>query len=137
MVTWLAPASPMAEAIVDAANCVVTQGSRANEALRGFYDAYVLLSPPAIDALEAEVSARLRAIEAPVLVLFGTDDPASPPSFGHAWRRALPKCFLMFVYGAGANMAHDRPEAVKLLISDFLLRRDNFLVRNQDDQLHL
>jgi pimeloyl-ACP methyl ester carboxylesterase len=121
---------------------VLAQGARANAALRaclgapGGIDAVVLVSPPSVDALDADVVGRLREVDAPVLALFGTEDLVSPPGFGAGWRRALGKCTVIFVFGAGADMGNERPEAVATLVADFLARRENFLVRTEDDRLH-
>ncbi len=151
---WLAPRTKLAErlaatihlreegSIGPAATAVLAAGARASEALRaalaapGAVKSIVLISPPAIDALDADILARLRDIETPVLALFGTDDAASPPDFGHAWRRGLPKCFVTFVYGAGADMANERPEAVASIAVDFLARGEGFLVKATDDKLY-
>jgi hypothetical protein len=42
----------------------------------------------------------------------------------------------MFVYGAGGDMGDERPEAVAMMVADFFERRENFLVRTEDDRLH-
>jgi pimeloyl-ACP methyl ester carboxylesterase len=124
-----------------AATCVYARGAQASPALRGAlaspgkFSAIVLVSPPSIDKLDADVAARLREIATPVLALFGTDDEASPPEFGHAWRRGLPKCFVTFVYGADGDMANERPEAVASLVADFLARGEGFLVKDRDERL--
>lgn len=153
-VLWFAPRSKAAERLAarfhvrmtdgvgPAGTRIVAAGARASEALRaalaspGAYSAIALMSPPALDRLDADVAARLREIDCPVLALFGTDDGQSPPSFGHDWRRGLPKCFQTFVFGAGANMADERPDAVAAIISDFLTRGEGFLVKATDDRLH-
>ena len=119
-----------------AARAVLAQGARANEALRaalaGGVSAVVLMSPPAVEALDEDIKSRLRDIAAPILALFGTEDSSSPVEFGHAWRRALPKCFQTFVFDAGADMANERPAAVASLVAEFLTLGEGFLVNHGD-----
>ena len=91
--------------------------------------AIVLIAPSPLTALDPAIQARLRKLDTPVLLLFGTEDTTSPPSLGSAWRRALPKPFVMFVYGATSAMADERPDSVADIIEDFLQRTDNFIVR--------
>jgi len=153
-VLWLAPKSRLAERLAGPfevvaerpaggiAGCVLAAGDRAGEALRAALAdpdriaAVVLLAPPAVAALEPDLAAHLHEIETPVLALFGTEDTASPPAFGHDWRRALPKGFQTFVYGAGADMANERPDAVATLVTDFFGRGDRFIVKVTDGKLY-
>ena len=153
-VLWFAPRSKITErldarfhlreegSIGPAANRALAAGALASAALRaalahpGAIGAVVLISPPAVERLDADVAARLREIETPVLALFGMDDKASPPDLGAAWRRALPKCFQTFVFDAGADMANERPEAVAALVADFLARGEGFLVKTADERLY-
>jgi pimeloyl-ACP methyl ester carboxylesterase len=153
-ILWLAPNSKLAEKLgaefriseesrpQAPANCILAAGARANDALRTALaspdgvGAIVLLSPPALDALEADVAGRLREVEIPILTLFGTNDPASPPETGHAWRRGLLTCFQFFVYGAGADLANERPDAVAMLVTDFFRRGERFLVKTTDGKLY-
>jgi pimeloyl-ACP methyl ester carboxylesterase len=153
-VLWLAPRSKAGAllgarfhlreegSIGPAASCVVAVGARASEALRAAlaaankFTAIALVSPPSVELLDRDVVGRLREIETPILVLFGTDDAASPPEVAHGWRRGLAKCFPTFVYRAGADMANERPEAVASILVDFLSRGEGFLVRDVDDRLY-
>jgi pimeloyl-ACP methyl ester carboxylesterase len=153
-ILWLAPPSKLAERLATAfrfreeaqpgapPNGILAAGPRAGEALRaalaapGGLGAIVLLSPPPLAVLDADIAGRLREIETPVLALFGTDDPAAPPEAGHAWRRGLPTCFQFFIYGAGADMANERPDAVAMLVADFFRRGDRFLVKTTDGKLY-
>ena len=118
---------------------VLASGERANDALRaalgGKVSAVALISPPAVEALDADVRERLREVAVPLLALFGMDDARSPIEFGHAWRRALPKGFQSFVYGAGDDMANERPDAVATLVAEFLKLGEGFLVNHDDGRL--
>ena len=147
---WLAPPSAARDLLArtfdmdaaeDAPPFIVAAGARASEALQRALDthkvsAIALIAPPALGQMEPAAMERLQQIETPVLVLFGTGDDASPPDFAHDWRRGLPKCFPMFVYAAGADMANERPAAIASIIADFLKRGEGFLVQQGDGRLH-
>ena len=60
----------------------------------------------------------------------------SAPELTTAWRRALPKCHLYFVYDTDARPDEERPEAVAAVVADFLRRKDGFLVRAEDGRVH-
>jgi pimeloyl-ACP methyl ester carboxylesterase len=87
---------------------------------------------PADEALVA----RLATLQAPLLALFGTKDTLAPPEAGRHYRDRLASCNVVFVYDAGHAMADERPEAVGELVTDFLHRRDLFLVRQESDLLY-
>jgi pimeloyl-ACP methyl ester carboxylesterase len=70
------------------------------------------------------------------LVLFGADDQRfSSQSIG-ACRKKLPNCHAVMVYGAGAEVESDRPEAVAAFVSDFLKRKENFLVQMRSSVIY-
>jgi pimeloyl-ACP methyl ester carboxylesterase len=79
---------------------------------------------------------KLAELQVPVLALFGTEDILIPPEIGKYYREILPNCFLMMVYDAAHAIDADRPEAVTELIQDFVVRRDDFIVRETDDIIH-
>jgi 4,5:9,10-diseco-3-hydroxy-5,9,17-trioxoandrosta-1(10),2-diene-4-oate hydrolase len=91
-----------------------------------------LLGPPRDAAFEA----RLAALPMPVLVLFGTADPVTPPAGAHLYREALPNCHIMMVYDAAHAIDGDRPEAASAVIDDFLRRHEQFLVKNSSSLIH-
>ena len=147
---WLGPASAARnllarsfdmEAPAGATQFIVAAGARASDALQQACDAksvtaIALIAPPALSELEPAALAQGQTIETPVLALFGTGDDASPPHYAHDWRRGLPKCFPMFVYAAGADMANERPAAIASIIAEFLKRGEGFLVQQADGRLH-
>jgi pimeloyl-ACP methyl ester carboxylesterase len=103
----------------------------------------VLLAPTLINAqgqaaspADAALVARLATLQSPLLVLLGTRDTIAPPEAGRHYRERLASCNVVFVYDAGHAMADERPEAVGELVTDFLHRRDLFLVRQQSDLLY-
>jgi len=132
---------PLVDAPAGGATHILAEGEAANDALRialaapEAIAAIVLLAPPAIGVLAADVRARLRDLATPVLALFGTEDAASPPAFGHDWRRGLAKGFVTFVYGATSAMARERPDAVAMLAGEFFSRGEGFLVRQAEGKL--
>ena len=91
-----------------------------------------LLGPPRDPAFEA----RLAELNMPVLVLYGTNDPVTPPAGGKLFRAALPNCHLVMVYDAAHAIDGDRPEAAAALIDDFLNRHEQFLVKNTSNLIH-
>ncbi|MGH7088851.1 MAG: alpha/beta fold hydrolase [Stellaceae bacterium] len=78
---------------------------------------------------------RMADIEAPVLALFGTEDPLAPPEWGDRYRARLAACNLMFVYDAAHLVDFDRPEAVAFIAGEFLDRKDQFLVSREDGRI--
>jgi len=102
--------------------------------------AVVLLAPPAIHATERsdgddEFETSLSSLETPVLVMIGTYDPDASSAGARIYREKLRNFHLVMVYGAGAAMDSDRPEAVAALVDDFLARGGSFIVRNRSGML--
>jgi pimeloyl-ACP methyl ester carboxylesterase len=79
----------------------------------------VLASPGAIPA--EPPSSRT-----PKAVLIGTNDPGQPRDAVSAWRRALPPCNVVLVYGAGTDVTADRPQAFAEAAGDFFDRQGRF-----------
>jgi pimeloyl-ACP methyl ester carboxylesterase len=77
---------------------------------------------------EEELLARIHEIQAPTLVLFGTDDRTIPPETGRLYKERLSDCSFALVYQAGHIIRRDRPDAFTRLVSDFLERGPAFLV---------
>lgn len=100
--------------------------------------ALVLLAPQALDehgaAQDAALTAQLPNIKAQTLVVFGTRDEAAPPDHATRYKRALPSCHIMLVYDA-ADPECERADAVFEAVSDFLARREGFLVNNLDGKI--
>lgn len=114
---------------------ILAQGDDAEAALQaaqaGEVLSVVLIAPPPAAALDAS----LHGLEIPVLVLLGSDMPEAMEMAGD-WRRATPKAFVTFVFGAGSGLAAERPQAVATLVADFLTRGENFLVKITEDRLY-
>jgi pimeloyl-ACP methyl ester carboxylesterase len=76
----------------------------------------------------AETEARLSELRVPTLVVFGTLDAVVPAAMGRVYREKMPNCHYVLVYDAGHEVGADRPEAFVSLVSDFLERREAFIV---------
>ena len=85
--------------------------------------------PGAPDALpglpEAETLGRLAV---PLLAVFGMDDPLAASGTPARLREWAPNCHICFVYAAGHNIEVDRPAALAKVVSDYLERRETFVV---------
>ena len=77
---------------------------------------------------DVELERRMADMPVPTLVLFGTADVMIPAEMGRAYREKMPNCHYMLVYDAGHGLDADRPEAFASLVSDFLERREAFVV---------
>jgi pimeloyl-ACP methyl ester carboxylesterase len=67
----------------------------------------------------ADAGARLGALEAPALVVWGMRDPYIPARFGREYAAALPRAQLVELADAGHWPWLDRPDAIEL-VADFL-----------------
>lgn len=98
-------------------------------------DVLVLVSPtairPAAGDATAELEARLPDVQCPTLVVFGQEDRSVWPDAASIYRERIPNCNLAFVYAAGHNIAAERPQALVNLVSDYLERRETFIVQNR------
>jgi pimeloyl-ACP methyl ester carboxylesterase len=77
---------------------------------------------------DPELEGRFSEMKMPTLVLFGTKDRMIPPEMGRIYREKLPNCHFVLVYDAGHAIDADRPEAFTSVVSDFLERREQFIV---------
>lgn len=91
-----------------------------------------LMAPPR----DAELEARMRALEVPTLVLFGTLDRVIPNTMGRIYKELLPSCQFSLVYDAGHVIAAERPEAFAEIVGDFLDRHEAFAISRTETVLH-
>ena len=104
-------------------------------------EALVLLSPIAIlptgdssaagnqDAnQDAQVEARLEEIACATLAMFGVNDRMVAPEAARVYRERIPNSNISLVYDAGHALLSDRPEAVIGAVTDFVERRETFIV---------
>jgi pimeloyl-ACP methyl ester carboxylesterase len=87
-------------------------------------------------ARDPDLEARMRNLQTPTLVLFGTFDAMIPPDFGHLYKQLIPGCYLVFVYGAGHAIGTERPLAFVEVVGDFLDRRDAFVISRVPTIIH-
>lgn len=105
-------------------------------------DVLVLVSPTAIrpsgdaNADAAELETRLPDVQCPTLVVFGQEDRSVQPDAAGIYRERVPNCNVAFVYAAGHNIAADRPQALVNLVSDYLERRETFIVQNRTNVIN-
>ena len=78
----------------------------------------------------------LRGLGMPVLVLFGTRDAMIPPATGRVYVELIAHAHLVFVYDAGHGISTDRPEAFAEVVTDFLERRDAFVISRSATVIH-
>jgi pimeloyl-ACP methyl ester carboxylesterase len=76
----------------------------------------------------SETEVRLGGLSVPTLVVFGTQDAVVPAAMGRVYREKMPNCSYVLVYDAGHEVGAERPEAFSSLVSDFLKRREAFIV---------
>ena len=84
----------------------------------------------------AAVEVQLAGLNVPTLVVFGTKDGVISPELGRVYREKMPNCNYVLVFDAGHEVAADRPEAFVSLVSDFLERREAFIVSQTSSLLH-
>jgi len=102
-------------------------------------DALVLISPAFVlseqsDAgndlfTDPELVGRLSELQAPVLLLVGTEDQAIPRETGRTYVERIPHCYYVLVYDAGRAIEVERPDALFAVVRDFLERRETFIVK--------
>ena len=108
-------------------------------------DVLVLISPTAIRPAgddgdggdgTAELEVRLPDVQCPTLVVFGQEDRSVMPEAASIYRERIPNCNVAFVYAAGHDIAADRPQALVNLVSDYLERRETFIVQNRTNVIN-
>lgn len=78
-----------------------------------------------------DAAALLSQLQCPTLAIFGQEDRIVPPETARRWRELAPNCNICFVYDAGHAVGIDRPDALISVVSDFVRRRETFIVENR------
>ena len=78
-----------------------------------------------------DAAALLPQLQCPTLAIFGQEDRIVPPETARRWRELAPNCNICFVYDAGHAVGIDRPDALIAVVSDFVRRRETFIVENR------
>ena len=76
-------------------------------------------------------------LRTPKAVLIGSQDAAQPRDALSSYRRALVRCSTVLVYGAGADIPADRPDAFADVAGDFLDRQERFALATESVALKL
>ena len=85
---------------------------------------------------DVDLETRLPALAVPTLVLFGTLDRVISPDMGRFYKELMPNCHLVFVYDAGHAISSDRPEAFAEVVSDFIERREAFVISRTETVIY-
>ena len=85
---------------------------------------------------DADLERRLPDLAVPTLVLFGTRDRVIPPEMGRFYKEMMPNAHLVLVYDAGHAIGAERPEAVAEVVTDFLERREAFVISRSNTVIH-
>jgi pimeloyl-ACP methyl ester carboxylesterase len=73
----------------------------------------------------------LAGLRCATLAVFGQEDRLVSPEAGRLYRERAPNCSVCFVYDAGHAIPLERPQALLNLATDFLERRETFVVENR------
>ncbi len=94
-----------------------------------------LISPSSVRPTNADAASdlesRLGEVQCPTLVVFGQEDQSVRRDAASIYRERVPNCSIAFVYDAGHDIAAERPQALVNLVSDYLERRETFIVQNR------
>jgi pimeloyl-ACP methyl ester carboxylesterase len=85
---------------------------------------------------DRDLETQLARLQVPTLVVFGTRDRMIPPEMGHFYKELIPNCHLVFVYDAGHAIGAERPEAFAEVVTDFVERREAFVVSQTPTVIH-
>ena len=78
----------------------------------------------------------LPQIQCPTLAVFGGNDRLASPQGPPRYKELIPNCTLAYVYDAGHAVAADRPHALLQLVTDFLRRRETFIVSDHSQVIN-
>jgi pimeloyl-ACP methyl ester carboxylesterase len=95
----------------------------------------ILVSPPLAALQQPQLSAKLREIKTPTLVLVGTRDRSGAREAGHLCREQILACYLVLVYDAGPEIAVDRRDACLSPIREFLEQGEGFIVSHESQMI--
>lgn len=80
---------------------------------------------------DSDAANRLGEIQCPTLVVFGLEDKIVAKESASVYREKIPNCNVSIVYDSGHAIVADRPEALASVVSDFVERRETFIVGRQ------
>jgi len=85
---------------------------------------------------DPELERRLADLQVATLVLVGTNDEILLPETGQRYVEQIPNCYYVLVYDAGHAIETDRPDALCTVVSDFVERRDAFIVEDKSTTIN-
>ncbi len=88
-----------------------------------------LLTRPNAAGADAELTDQIAQIQCPTLAVFGQEDPLAASA--SVYRERIPNCNIAFVYDSGHDIPAERPQALLNLVTDYLERRETFIVQNR------
>jgi len=77
---------------------------------------------------DTEAESKLGEIQCATLVVFGLEDKMVSPKAAGIYRERIPNSNIAIVYDAGHVIVAERPEALINLVSDYVERRETFIV---------
>jgi pimeloyl-ACP methyl ester carboxylesterase len=96
-------------------------------------DRLILLAPTKLSADGGSLD--FNRVSAATLVLVGTRDRSGALEAGRLCRERIQSCHLSFVYGAGHEMASERPEAFLDAIGQFLKEGEQFIIFHESQEI--
>jgi 4,5:9,10-diseco-3-hydroxy-5,9,17-trioxoandrosta-1(10),2-diene-4-oate hydrolase len=87
-------------------------------------------------ARDGDLEARMKTLDVPTLVAWGTLDRMIAPETARLYKELMPNCHLVLVYDAGHALDAERPEAFAEVVADFLERHEAFVISRQDTVIH-
>ena len=85
---------------------------------------------------DAEAESKLGEIKCATLVVFGLKDKMVAPEAARIYHEKIPNCNVSIVYDAGHLILAERPEALINAVSDYVERRETFIVGRQSSLIN-
>ena len=85
---------------------------------------------------EGDAAGLLHGLTSATLVVFGQEDRLVSRSAGGVWKERAPNCNVCYVYDAGHAVTVDRPDALASVVTDFIERRETFIVENRSSLIN-
>lgn len=88
------------------------------------------------DAADGDAAVLLHDLGCATLAVFGQEDRLVFREAGGVWKERAPNCNVCYVYDAGHAIAVDRPDALVNVVTDFVERRETFIVENRSSLIN-
>ena len=127
----------LAELLDDQTVCFVGKGQLAHVALEAADKAsaasmrIVVESPAGLASADLGWFGQSSALQrSDILILTGSAAASDTEASARLLKSHLPRATLMFVYGAGQDIAHDRPDLYLRALGDFVRRGSSFVMKS-------